>query len=50
MIKKQFYCRICEKYHDCVKSYAKYSYIGFVCENCWNTFIKRIKTVYNPKL
>jgi hypothetical protein len=40
----------CEKYHDCVKSYAKYSYIGFVCENCWNTFIKRIKTVYNPKL
>jgi len=50
MIKKQFYCRICEKYHDCIKSYTKYGYIGFICENCWNTFIKRIKTVYNPKL
>jgi hypothetical protein len=48
MIKKQFYCRICEKQHDCIKSYAKYGYIGFVCESCWNTFITRIKTIYKP--
>ncbi len=48
MIKKQFYCRICEKHHNCVKAYTKYSYIGFVCENCWTTFIERIKTVYKP--
>jgi len=46
--KKQFYCHVCKKDHDCIKSYTKYDYIGFICEHCWDMFNNRIKLFYKP--
>ena len=42
-----FHCELCNKCCKHIKRIIKFKQCGYLCDDCWNIFFKRLKSIHH---